>query len=294
MADIVISYAHKDYARAEQLVHALEECGWSVFWGHPTTTGKTWRQIFDEEFKEARCVIVLWSSASIKSDWVSAEAEEGRRRNILIPVLIENEAEQPTAFREMVPAADLSRWDGAAESSDFQAIVSGIEQIIGLREESSDAPPESDVTTLSVFVSYRREDSADVTGRICDHIENRFGKEAVYVDVDRIPLGVDFREHIEKAVEQCKVLLAVVGPRWGERSLDERDFVRIEIEAALKRNIPVIPILVGGASMPTIVDLPESMASFSYRNGTRIRPDPDFRADIERLIKGLDGHLRNS
>jgi hypothetical protein len=116
------------------------------------------------------------------------------------------------------------------------------------------------------------------------------------MDVDDIPLGVDFSKYIDDKVGQCEVLLAVIGRDWlsasdetGNRRLDlPGDYVRIEIESALKRNIPVIPLLVRRASMPGAEDLPESIREFSLRNGMPVRPDPDFRTDCDRLIEGLE------
>lgn len=109
--------------------------------------------------------------------------------------------------------------------------------------------------------------------------------------MDSIPLGVDFREHLGRVVGECDVLLAVVGDEWlavdsaGRRRIDDtKDFVRIEIEAALERKIPVIPVLVRGASVPTENDLPASLVPLSYRNGIAVRPDPDFHRDMDRLI----------
>lgn len=107
-----------------------------------------------------------------------------------------------------------------------------------------------------IFLSYRREDSADVTGRIDDRLVQQFGREAVFVDVDSIPFGVDFRKHLDDQVAKCDVFLAVIGPDWtgtkdgkGKSRLeDPRDFVRIEIESALKREIPIIPVFVRGLS----------------------------------------------
>ena len=137
-----------------------------------------------------------------------------------------------------------------------------------------------------------------MTGRIYDRLVQRFDKAQVFKDVDSIPLGVDFREHLGGVVGKCDVLLAVIGDGWlaadstGRRRVDDtKDFVRIEIEAALQRNIPVIPLLVRGASVPTENDLPASLAQLSYRNGIAVRSDPDFHRDIDRLIAGLEGHL---
>ncbi len=150
-----------------------------------------------------------------------------------------------------------------------------------------------------IFISYRRDDAAYVTGHINDLLRKEFGDEAVFTDVDNIALGVDFRAVLDETVSQCQVLLAVIGSGWlnatdkdGQLRLqDPADFVRIEIESALKRNIPVIPLLVSGAKMPAVEDLPESLRGLAFRNGTQIRPAPDFRVDMERLIKNLRRHF---
>jgi hypothetical protein len=105
-----------------------------------------------------------------------------------------------------------------------------------------------------IFMSYRRDDSADVAGRIYDRLADKFGRDNVFKDVDSIPLGVNFKTHIEAVVQQCVVELVVIGQDWldimdaeGNRRLDDpRDFVRLEIESALARNIPIIPLLVMG------------------------------------------------
>jgi formylglycine-generating enzyme required for sulfatase activity len=146
-----------------------------------------------------------------------------------------------------------------------------------------------------ILISYRREDSADVTGRIYDRLIQRFGQGAVFKDVDSIPLGVDFRIYLDEQVAKCEVFLAVIGRDWmkslgstGKTRLDDpRDFVRIEIESALKRQIPVIPVLVGGTSIPAAEQLPASIQDLSYRQGIEVRRDPDFHRDMDRLIEHL-------
>jgi hypothetical protein len=149
----------------------------------------------------------------------------------------------------------------------------------------------------AIFISYRRQDSADVTGRIYDRLVQRYSREQIFKDVDSIPLGVDFREHLGNVVGKCSLLLAVIGPQWtsavgpnGRRLDDKSDFVRIEIEAALARNIPVIPLLVGGAALPDESQLPDSLGPITYRNGIQVRADPDFHRDMDRLIAGLEQH----
>ena len=146
-----------------------------------------------------------------------------------------------------------------------------------------------------ILISYRREDSADVTGRIYDRLIQQFDRETVFKDVDSIPLGVDFRIYLDEQVAKCEVFLAVIGRDWmknmgstGKTRLDDpRDFVRIEIESALKRQIPVIPVLVSGASIPPAGRLPVSLQDLSFRNGIPVRPDPDFHRDMDRLIEYL-------
>ena len=123
-----------------------------------------------------------------------------------------------------------------------------------------------------IFLSYRREDSAGVAGRIYDRLRDHFGPDAVFFDVDSVPFGVDFQEHIESVLSHCDVFLAVIGPHWagesdtGRRIDDPRDWVRIEIEAALKRGLPVIPVLIDHTRMPSEADLPPSLVPLALRN----------------------------
>jgi hypothetical protein len=150
-----------------------------------------------------------------------------------------------------------------------------------------------------IFISYRRADAADVTGRMYDHLVQDFAKDDVFKDVDSIDAGVDFRQSISAAVEACDVILAVIGSDWvtavdgdGENRLaNPDDFVRIELETGLQRDIPIIPVLVRGATMPEKNDLPESLQPLAYRNAVLLRPDPDFATDIQRLKRALSAIL---
>jgi len=150
-------------------------------------------------------------------------------------------------------------------------------------------------TSTNIFVSYRRSDSADVAGRIYDRLVQSFGKESIFKDVDTIPVGLDFRDVLDDAVKNCDIFLVIIGNQWlelknadGNRRIDDpKDFVRTEIEFALKRRIPVIPILVQGADMPPPNRLPRVIKELAYRNGLQVRPDPDFHKDMDRLISKL-------
>jgi Tol biopolymer transport system component len=146
-----------------------------------------------------------------------------------------------------------------------------------------------------IFISYRRSDNPDATGRIYDRLIGEFGRSRVFKDVDSIPLGLDFRGHLNQVVGGCAVVLAIIGPHWadvrngaGQRRLeDAEDFVRVELEAALARDIPVVPVLVGHATMPGTADLPASLAPIAYRQSIEVRPDPDFHNDATRLLASL-------
>ena len=148
-------------------------------------------------------------------------------------------------------------------------------------------------STNAIFISYRRSDSQDVTGRIYDRLNGHFDTELIFRDVDSIPYGDDFQEKLTQSVGSCQVLVAVIGATW-LKVLQERlqrpdtDWVRTEIAIALQRNIPVIPLLVGGASMPAADELPDDLQPLVKRNATQARPDPDFHNDMERLIQRLE------
>jgi hypothetical protein len=146
-----------------------------------------------------------------------------------------------------------------------------------------------------VFISYRREDASGMAGRLYDRLAARFGEDQVFMDVDRIGLGVDFAEVISQAVSTCDVLIAVIGQRWltavdedNKRRLDDPDdFVRLEIEAALARDIRVIPILVEGAPMPRSRQLPDSLAKLARRNAHSVRHE-SFHQDASQLLTEIE------
>jgi len=148
--------------------------------------------------------------------------------------------------------------------------------------------------STKVFISYRRDDSAAHAGRINDRLERELGRDSLFTDVDAIPLGLDFVEILSARVAECEVLLAIIGPNWleahdedGNRRLDdEHDFVRIEIGAALQRNIPVIPILLEGTRVPKATRLPDNLKPLARRNGLDVR-HASFHADMDKLIRAL-------
>jgi hypothetical protein len=147
-----------------------------------------------------------------------------------------------------------------------------------------------------VFISYRREDAAGHAGRVHDRLAHELGPDLLFMDVDAIPLGVNFVKELENRLAFCDALVAVIGPDWlnvrdkeGRRRLDNpNDFVRVEIASALQRGILVIPIFLEGATVPSADQLPTDLQELPLRNGINVRHS-SFHSDMDRLVRGLRG-----
>ncbi len=145
-----------------------------------------------------------------------------------------------------------------------------------------------------IFISYRRDDADEAAGRLSDHLVSQFGQDSIFMDVDGIAPGRDFRKVIEETLTQCDVLLGVMGKNWldikdetGKRRLEnESDFVRLEIASALRRDIPVIPVRVQGASIPKPDQLPGDLQDFSYRNAVELTHER-WNSDVQVLVEKL-------
>ncbi len=147
----------------------------------------------------------------------------------------------------------------------------------------------------SIFISYRREDSAGWTGRLAERLRQQFGAESIFMDIDTIQPGTDFTEALRSAVGACDVLLAMIGPEWsiiknaeGQIRLeDPNDWMRIELMTALSRNIPIIPVLVGGASLPKTSALPDDLRKLFHYQSYELT-DKRWEYDATQLIQILE------
>jgi len=150
----------------------------------------------------------------------------------------------------------------------------------------------------AIFISYRRSDTEGEAGRLFDDLVGRFSEQAVFMDVDAIQPGRDFRRAIEESVQACSVLLAMLGPTWldvsddrgGRRLDDESDYVRVEIATALRRDIPVIPVMVRGGKMPRAEQLPDDLHELAFRNGVELT-HARWKSDLEVLVRALKPYL---
>jgi hypothetical protein len=145
-----------------------------------------------------------------------------------------------------------------------------------------------------IFLSYRRDDASGWAGRLYEHLVREWGRDQVFMDIDTIVPGEDFREAIARTMETCDIVMIVIGPKWvdardlaGRRRLeDENDTHRAEVVAALAADVRVIPVLVGGATMPQLSDLPGPMRDLAYRNAAVVE-DRRFASDVEALQNTL-------
>lgn len=151
-----------------------------------------------------------------------------------------------------------------------------------------------------IFLSYRRDDSAGFAGRLADALESEFGVGSVFRDVDDIRPGEDFIQAIESQLRHVGAVLVIIGPHWlatgadGQRRLDNpSDFVRLEIQAALGSGKPVIPLLVGGAKMPSMADLSAAIASLPRLQAV-VLSDSNWHGDVKRLVASLRPLLPNA
>jgi hypothetical protein len=184
----------------------------------------------------------------------------------------------------------VAYWRERFIRSDFRAKV----EISQIRMRSAALSPK-------ILMSYRRADSDAMAGRIRDRLSEHFGEASVFMDIDSIPFGTDFRSHITNSLISADIIIAVVGKEWlgakgggGRRIDDENDPVRIEVEIALQRGIPLVPVLVSGAKMPELSELPASIKEFSFRNAAEVEAGIDFRHHMVRLIHSLDRVLCNA
>ena len=140
MSDIFISYTTTNRPQARLLAAKLQQQGWTVWWDRTIPPGQNFDQVIEEALAAARSVIVIWSASSVASQWVRAEAGEGLKHHILIPIRIEA-IDPPLVFRQL-QAADLSDWAGEEDHSQYQQLIQAITELIGLGAPSEDELPE--------------------------------------------------------------------------------------------------------------------------------------------------------
>ena len=220
MSDIFISYASDERDRVQPRIGALERTGWSIFWDRTIPAGKTWRQVIGSEIRACRSVLVVWSENSVTSEWVLEEAETGKRRGILIPVLLDN-VEPPFGFGN-IQAANLTAWNGDSSSPIFTHLVADITTILGQapaavkeaekrRRSDAEAQRRADEEGLREQERQRsEEDARRESQRRIEQEANRAG----LLEEERIPSEV---ERPPRRVPQRQEESVAGRPRGGDR-----------------------------------------------------------------------------
>jgi hypothetical protein len=148
--------------------------------------------------------------------------------------------------------------------------------------------------TSGIFISYRRSDSKSDARSICQRLEKAFGKRKVFIDVDSIRPGDDFKSALKNSLEKCNMMVVVIGPRWldllrSSEHIDNQttnDYVHLEIASALERKLPIFPVVVDGATMPEAKELPDDLKPLAFRQAFAVRHD-SFPRDMRELEQEL-------
>ncbi|MDF7826599.1 toll/interleukin-1 receptor domain-containing protein [Pontiellaceae bacterium B12227] len=151
MSDIFVTYAREDQERVKELVSIFDQRGWSVFWDRRIPAGETWRGYIGKALDESLCVVVLWSESSVTSPWVAEEADDGKQRGVLVPVMLDP-VKQPRGFRE-IQAADLTEWQPGHPSSRLDELCNDIHRMIGGSAMEPREVPKDYTTAPNVAVS---------------------------------------------------------------------------------------------------------------------------------------------
>lgn len=226
MTDIFISYASADRPRVKPLVDALGQKGWSVWWDRTIPAGKTWDRVIEAALSDARCVIVLWSRDSVQSDWVRTEADEAKRRGILVPALLD-EIDIPLAFKR-IQAANLAGWSGMLPSAEFEELARAVSEVLSntaplalgpqtpISQPTSDRNANRQARFVSASVEWKKENEPNPNPR----------RWVVYIDNDSdAPITVEQVKVSSPSIELPIINWGPVRPKVSsDYELEESEF----------------------------------------------------------------------
>jgi TIR domain len=293
VADVFVSYVEADRPTAERVGLCLLAAGWSVSWDRPDPTALSHND--QRELASAACVVALLSRKSVSLPAFQEQVIAAEYRNTLLPLQIEDVV--PPSMLRAKHITDLTAWSGHPNDLRFQGLLATIRIYVDRRPVHRSRKVAS--RKQNAFICYRRGDAADAAGRLYDHLSAVYGSSRVCMDIESVPLGIDYVEHVGQQIGQSSVVIVMIGNQWltindkkRRRRLDsEDDLVRAEIRAALQQSIPVIPVVVQNAEMPVADDLPEDIRPLARRNGIELSATR-WSANVERLLKELDKWMK--
>jgi hypothetical protein len=207
--------------------------------------------------------------------------------------IVNNIAVVTGAFLAIVGAA--YREHGARENFRLERALASARTKVGDLEYSLEHARGDARSVHRTFISYRRSDSEAVAGRIRDRLAAHFGAQNVFMDIDNIPIGVDYRDHIRAVIARSSAMVLVIGDEWtggrddGSRRIgDPTDPIAMELEIAFEEGLPVMPILVGETVMPTVQMLPPNLQKVSFLNAANVDPGRDFHMHLDRFIRAIE------
>jgi hypothetical protein len=257
--------------------------------------GSDWAASLERFIRDADTILFVITPAAMKSQFCLMEVEAAVAMNKrILPVLLKPVPD------DVIPA-NLARLQYLilTDPTDERAFNTLVDAIHAGAQYGQGAQGSN------IFLSYRREESAHVAGRIYDHLEREFGAGHVFFDVDGIPIGGDFRHHIRISLIKSQALIVVIGQRWAARFRPSAswfswstartvDYVKIEIELALDHNVRIIPLLVDGASMPSERKMPAKISQICYYQAAPVRAGLDFRTDMARVLEAIRNPPRHA
>ncbi len=256
--DIFISYKTEDKDRLRPLVDALETAGWSVFWDRKVPTGKRWRDYIFENLRASRYVIVAWSEKSISSDYVREEAEDARKRDVLLPIYID-QVEPPFGFGEL-QAHDLIGWNGATDQQPFQNLVRQVADVLSqkpvtnssissqeIKQGTSQLPPVASPSrdkARKFFISYPQGDPSDENlARFLHSGLTERGHE-VFIDIG-IRARTDWVRAIRDRIHWCDTLVVLLSERSMGSEMVHTEVRLAALQLGQTRRPKIIPVRLG-------------------------------------------------
>jgi len=274
MADIFLSYARADEARAAIVARVLGESGWSVFWDRRIVAGTSWDEVVERELQACRCVVVLWSAASITSKWVKTEARFALQRGTLVPANLDR-SEPPLEFR-FLESAQLHQWQGATDDSEFSVLSEGIAQHIKPVRPESSVVPAATLTSIATRESASAVAASIASSPVVHELSRSGGSRVVSRATDHAP---------EQAVRRSWA--SSLRPQWiSVASIAVALVAAVIMYSPLRRQPQVSDATAATPAITTPAPLPETPTdrSRSGEDGTAKSPPPKADAKTEALL----------
>ena len=283
---VFAAYARVDTETVHAIIGKLKARGVKIWVDtFDIRIGANWSDTIENAIRSADTVLFFISEASMVSEFCKAEVrwaiDAGKR---ILPVVIDQ------VRNEVIPF-DLAKYQYLIyRDPEDETALAALESSLKAGAEYGPSHQGN-----KIFISYRRRSDSHVAGRLFDHLEAEFGEDSIFFDVERIPLGVDFRTYIRTSLMECSAITVIIGHTWigsfkkqglflSRVDEDSEDHVRTEIETAFDHNVRIIPLLVDGATMPRRGEVPKSISQICYLNAGSLRAGKDFRTDVRRVI----------